>query len=216
MPSLNDLDAVTLDAFGTLVELDDPADRLRAALAERGVERERTVVADAFAAEVAYYVEHKLAGRDEESLARLRRECAAVFLRAAGARLDPEEFALPFVGALVFRPLDGVVPALERLRGAGLVLVCVSDWDVSLAAQLGRIGLDHLLSAIVSSAEIGLEKPEPAVFHAALERVAVMPHRALHVGDSEADRVGAKAAGLAFEPAPLGTLPLRLGLPAVT
>ncbi|MGH3034319.1 MAG: HAD family hydrolase, partial [Gaiellaceae bacterium] len=147
---------MTLDAFGTLVELDDPADRLQAALAERGVERERDSVTAAFAEEVAYYVEHKLSGRDEESLSRLRRECAAVFLHAAGVELDPEEFARPFVEALVFRPLDGVVPVLERLRGAGLVLACVSDWDVSLAAQLGRVGLDHILAAIVSSAEVGV------------------------------------------------------------
>jgi putative hydrolase of the HAD superfamily len=215
MPSLSDIDAVTLDAFGTLVELDDPADRLQAALAERGVERTRGSVADAFAEEVAYYVEHKLSGRDEESLSRLRRECAAVFLQAAGAELDPGEFARPFVEALLFRPLDGVVPALGRLRAAGVVLVCVSDWDVSLAAQLGRVGLDHVLTAIVSSAEVGVEKPDPAVFQAALERVRAAPERALHVGDSDADRVGAEAAGLAFEPAPVATLPERLGLPAV-
>jgi putative hydrolase of the HAD superfamily len=215
MPSLSELDGVTLDAFGTLVELDDPADRLQAALAERGVECERDAVADAFAAEVAYYVEHKLSGRDEESLARLRRACAAVFLQAAGAELDPGEFARPFVDALAFRPLEGAVPALERLRATGLVLVCVSDWDVSLAAQLERVGLGHLLAVIVSSAEVGAEKPDPAVFRAALERVGVTPQRALHVGDSDADRAGAKAAGLAFEPAPVATLPERLGIPAV-
>lgn len=215
MPSLTDVDAVTLDAFGTLVELDDPAERLQAALAERGVDRRRDSVADAFAEEVAYYVEHKLSGRDEESLSRLRRECTAVFLHAAGAELDPEEFSRPFVEALVFRPLDGVVPALERLRGAGLVLVCVSDWDISLAAQLGRAGLGHILGAVVSSAEVGVEKPHPAVFRAALQRVGVAPGRALHVGDSDADRVGAEAAGLVFEPPPVATLPERFGLPAV-
>jgi HAD superfamily hydrolase (TIGR01509 family) len=209
------VDAVTLDAFGTLVELEDPAERLQAALAERGVERRRDSVAGAFAEEVAYYVEHKRFGRDEESLSRLRRECAAVFLHAAGAELEPEEFTRPFVEALVFRPLDGVMPALERLRGAGLVLVCVSDWDVSLAAQLGRVGLGHILAAVVSSAEVGVEKPDPAVFRAALLRVGVAPERALHVGDSHADQAGAEAAGLAFEPAPVATLPERLGLPVI-
>jgi putative hydrolase of the HAD superfamily len=206
---------VMLDAFGTLVELDDPAGRLQAALAERGVDRERSLVASAFTEEVAYYVEHKLSGRDEKSLTRLRQECAAVFLRAAGADLEAEEFAHPFVEALVLRPLDGVVPELERLRGAGLVLVCVSDWDVSLASQLERVGLHRLLTAIVSSAEVGVEKPDPTVFQVALDRVGVPAERALHVGDSEDDRAGAVAAGLAFEPAPVATLPMRLGFPAV-
>ncbi|MGH3033977.1 MAG: HAD family hydrolase, partial [Gaiellaceae bacterium] len=57
--------------------------------------------------------------------------------------------------------------------------------------------------------------PDPAVFRAALQRLGVAPERAVHVGDSDADRAGAEAAGLAFEPAPVATLPERLGLPAV-
>jgi FMN phosphatase YigB (HAD superfamily) len=36
--------------------------------------------------------------------------------------------------------------------------------------------------------------------------------RALHVGDDDADRAGAEAAGLAFEPVPLATVPERIGL----
>src|SRR4029078_4449806 len=39
------VDAVTIDAFGTLVELENPVGRLQAALAERGVERGGTPVA---------------------------------------------------------------------------------------------------------------------------------------------------------------------------
>jgi FMN phosphatase YigB (HAD superfamily) len=50
------------------------------------------------------------------------------------------------------------------------------------------------------------------VFRLALERLGVSAGRALHVGDGDADRDGAAAAGLAFEPAPLATLPERLGL----
>jgi putative hydrolase of the HAD superfamily len=34
----------------------------------------------------------------------------------------------------------------------------------------------------------------------------------LHVGDEDADRGGAAAAGLAFAPPPVATLPERLGL----
>jgi putative hydrolase of the HAD superfamily len=42
----------------------------------------------------------------------------------------------------------------------------------------------------------------------------VEPARALHVGDEDADRLGAAAAGLAFAEAPLATLPARLGIDA--
>jgi putative hydrolase of the HAD superfamily len=212
MPSASHLDGVTVDAFGTLVELESPVLALRQALAERGVERDDATVAAAFAAEAEYYRVHNVEGGDEESLRRLRRECAAVFLRSAAADLDPEEFTGPFVGALVFRPVNGAVAALERLRAAGLALACVSDWDVSVGEQLERAALRSFFAVVVSSAETGAEKPDPAVFAAALGQLGIRTERALHIGDTEADREGAAAAGLAFEPAPLATLPARLGL----
>ena len=126
--------------------------------------------------------------------------------------LDAEEFAPAFVGALVFRPLDGAVGALRRLQRTGLELACVTNWDVGIGEQLERAGLAPYLSAIVSSAETGAEKPDPRVFEEALNRVGVRPERAIHVGDDEADQAGALAAGIGFEAPPLATLPARLGL----
>jgi HAD superfamily hydrolase (TIGR01509 family) len=212
MPSGADLDAVTVDAMGTLVELDDPTERLVAALAAAGVERPRADVAAAFRAEVEYYVPRAHEGRDEASLADLGRRCTAVFLQHLGDPLDAEDFAPAFVGSIAFRPLHGAAAALARLQGAGLALACVSNWDVSLAGHLERAGLAGFFATIVSSAEAATPKPDPGVFRLALERLGVSAGRALHVGDGDADRDGAAAAGLAFEPAPLATLPERLGL----
>jgi putative hydrolase of the HAD superfamily len=212
MPSASDLDAVTVDAMGTLVELHEPVERLARALQDRGVERSREHVAEAFRKEVDYYLLHKLSATDSTSLAALRRECARVFLEAADADLDPAEFSPAFVEAMVFRPLDGAVAALERLRAAGLSLACVSDWDIGLREQLAKVGLDHLFDVVLTSAEAGAPKPEPALFREALSRLRVEPGRAVHVGDGDTDRDGAGAAGLAFEPVPLATVPARLGL----
>ena len=214
MPSRNaaDFDAVTIDAFGTLVELENPVGRLQSALAERGVERDERSVAKAFAGEVEYYLVHKGEGRDEPSLADLRDRCSGVFLSGVAPELDAAEFAPAFVGSLVFRPLEGVVPALARLRRAGLELPCVTNWDIGIAEQLERAGLGEYLTAIVSSAETGAEKPDPRVFAEAVARLGAEPERTLHIGDDEADRIGAQGARLAFEPAPLATLPERLGL----
>ena len=206
------IDAVTIDAFGTLVELESPVGRLQAALAERNVERDEKSVAAAFASEVEYYLVHKGEGKDGESLLDLRRRCAGVFLEGVAPELGAEEFAPAFVDSLVFRPLDGVVDALARMRRAGLELACVTNWDVGIGEQLERVGLAHYLSAVVSSAETGAEKPDPRVFAEALGRLRVSPERAIHIGDDEADQAGALAAGLGFEPPPLATLPERLGL----
>jgi FMN phosphatase YigB (HAD superfamily) len=212
MPSAKDLDAVTVDAMGTLVELDDPAGRLGQALRVYGIARSPGEVAEAFRKEVGYYLEHKLSATDSESLAALRRECARVFLDAARARIDPAQFSPAFVEAMVFRPFDGAVVALERLRGAGLSLACVSDWDIGLRKQLAEVGLDHLFDVVLTSAEAGAPKPDPSLFLEALSRLRVGPRRVVHVGDGEADLEGAQAAGLAFEPVPLATLPERLGV----
>lgn len=212
MPSADTLDGVTVDAFGTLVELRDPVRPLHAALAKHGVERDDDAISRAFAAEVAYYLPRSLEGRDEASLAKLRRDCAAVFLTELDAELDPAEFAPAFVAALEFRPVRGALAALDRLREAGLSLACVANWDCTLSAHLARLGVADRFAAIVSSADAGVEKPDPGIFLVALSRLGIDPGRALHVGDDEVDREGALAAGLAFEPVPLATLPARLGL----
>jgi putative hydrolase of the HAD superfamily len=206
-----DLDAVTIDAYGTLVTLRrDPADALRQALLERGVERTRDEVAAAFAVEASYYRERSHEGADEASLALLRRDCAAVFLDALGADLDPGEFAPAYVASLEFEPVPGAVDAVLALERLGLRLAVVSNWDVALHEYLEELGLAEHFAAVVTSAEAGAPKPDPRIFELALERVGVRPERALHVGDSEADVEGARAAGMAFAPAPLADVPARL------
>jgi HAD superfamily hydrolase (TIGR01509 family) len=210
---LSELDAITVDAFRTLVDLSDPVPALADALCRRGEERNHEAVRAAFHAEVAYYIPRAHTGRNPESLLALRTACARVFLKTADAPIEPAEFVEDFVGALEFHPLPGAVEALNRLASAGLALACVANWDVSLADYLERAGLAHRFDAVVSAAEAGAQKPDPRIFLVALERLGVAPERTLHVGDDEVDRQGASAAGLAFEPAPLETLPARLGLP---
>jgi HAD superfamily hydrolase (TIGR01509 family) len=201
------LDAVTLDAYGTLVTLRDPVPALVAALAERGVERAPDAVLAGFRAEVAHYGEHSHDGNDEDGLQRLQRECAGVFLTAVGAGLDAGEFAPAFVGALRFEPLPGVAEALAQLRGLGLELAVVANWDLSIGRLLGEAGLARFFSTIVHAAR----KPAPDGFLRALAELGIAPARALHVGDDAKDEQGATAAGLEFAPAPLTAVLRSLG-----
>src|ERR671934_2384460 len=123
-----DLDAVTLDAFGTLVGLTDPVPTLQAALRERGVRRDPATVAEAFAAEGAYYRPRSLEGRDAESLARLRRDCVAGFLETVGADLPPEEVVETYIEALRVEFLPGVTDAVRSLRRRGPAPPVLGDW----------------------------------------------------------------------------------------
>ena len=182
--------AIFLDALGTLVELEPPWVGLRKALGE-GVADDRLVAA--VRAEMAYYKAHSHEGRDTESLDDLRRRSAEVLSRELGTEVE--------VGTLVdsirFTPYPDAAPALEGLRELGLKRVCVSNWDCSLGAVLERCGLATHLDGVVSSAEAGAQKPDPAIFETALKFAGVAAAEAIHVGDTrEEDIAGAEAAGI--------------------
>jgi len=200
-----DLDAVTVDGYGTLVTLLDPVPSLVGSLAEHGIERDPAVVGEAFATEVAYYRPEALRGRDAASLAELRRDCAGVFLRAADANLEADAFVDAFMSAIRFEAIPGAVETLRSFRVRGIELAVVSNWDVGLPEHLERIGIADLFSTVVTSAEAGAAKPDPAVFKLALGRLGVEPARALHVGDEREDAEGAAAVGMQFAEAPLAT-----------
>jgi putative hydrolase of the HAD superfamily len=76
-------------------------------------------------------------------------------------------------------------------------VVVVSNWDVSLADVLERVGLAPLVDAVVTSAAVGAAKPSPAIFAHALGLAGVAAQDALHVGDSlDEDVRGAAACGI--------------------
>jgi len=190
--STAELDAVTIDAYGTLVTLLDPVSELAAALAARGVTLERDAVVAGFRAEVVHYTAHSAEGHDEPGLTRLQRDCAQVFLDAVGAELDAEEFAPVYAGAMHFEVLPGVVTALERLRSLGLELAVVANWDLTLHRLLDEVGLGRFFRAVVHAAG----KPSPDGLLEALTRLGVEASRAVHIGDGEVDRLAAEAAGM--------------------
>jgi HAD superfamily hydrolase (TIGR01509 family) len=196
-----DLDAVTLDAHGTLVRLGDPVPALIDVLSQRGVERTPEAVLAGFQIEASHYTPRANEGYDEESLVRLQKECAGVFLHAVEADLDPEEFAPAYVGALHFEVLPGVLESLARLRALGLELAVVANWDLSLRRLLDEIGLARSFSIVIHTAG----KPTPEGILRALAELGVDPARALHIGDDDADRDAAAAAGVRFAPAPVQT-----------
>jgi putative hydrolase of the HAD superfamily len=88
-------------------------------------------------------------------------------------------------------------PALRALRERGLRLGVVSNGDRAVEAILERLELRPLLDDVVVSAEVGVGKPDPAIFEHALERLGVPAGAALYAGDDAAlDVAAAEAAGL--------------------
>ncbi|CAN5137101.1 HAD family hydrolase [soil metagenome] len=183
------LRAVLLDALGTLVELEPPWVHLAEALGDARPEDLVTAVR----AEMDYYREHAHEGRDADSLAALRQRCAEIL----SWELDREIPVETMLESIRFSAFEDARPALEKLRQAGLRLVCVSNWDISLTEVLDRCELADLIDAVVTSASSGFRKPDPAIFAAGLEAAGCSPDEAVHVGDTrEEDIAGAEAAGI--------------------
>jgi putative hydrolase of the HAD superfamily len=187
--------------MGTLIELEPPGPKLRAELRERaGAEISEAEAEVAMSAEIGFYRARHLLGHDRPSLAELRRECAAA-LRDALPQ-PARDVPLPTVrdallSAIRFRAYPDAAPALERVRGAGVRRVVVSNWDISLHDVLRQTGLASLLSGAISSAELGATKPSPGPFHHALTIAGVPARDALMVGNSVGEDVaGAGAAGV--------------------
>ena len=189
--------AVLLDALGTLVELETPWPHLERELAARGVVVDIEDARAAMLAEMAYYRAHHDEARDWTGLKDLRRRCAAVVQESLGTSLPLADVEDALLAAVRFRAYPEVPAVLERLRAGGAHLAVVSNWDVSLHDVLERTELRGHVDAVVISAEVGVAKPDPAIFRIALERLGAKATDAVHVGDSvEHDIAGARAAGV--------------------
>jgi len=110
------------------------------------------------------------------------------------------EFADVFRTSIVRRHnaiFPDVLPTLRALRGHGLRLGVVSNWDLTLEQHCNELGLAPYLDTIVGSVSVGYEKPDPRIFEIALARLAVRADQAMHIGDMyPSDVVGARRAGI--------------------
>ena len=189
-------DAVLLDAFGTLIDIDRPYARLQASVRRHlGAGITLADAERAFRAEMSYYADHCHEGSDDQALAALRGRCASIVLAELGIEADPAVAATLLIDAIAFRAYDDVAPLLAGLAAAGVEVAVVSNWDCSLPEALAAAGIE--VDNVVASGSSGWSKPDPALFGVALDALGVAAARALHVGDTEeTDGVGARAAGI--------------------
>lgn len=98
-----------------------------------------------------------------------------------------------------WEPFADTVEVLTRLHEAGVPVGVVSNIAFDLRTVLRRHGVENLVGAYALSFEVGAIKPDPAIFHAALDALGVAPGAALMVGDSDIADGGAVELGCAFE-----------------
>lgn len=89
------------------------------------------------------------------------------------------------------------LPALTKLQEQGIELGIISNFDSRLFAVMRGLGIAQSFDTVTISSLAHAAKPSPKIFQQALEKHAVDPEEAMHVGDSLRDDVeGATKAGL--------------------
>lgn len=125
----------------------------------------------------------------------------SLLCRELGIEEDAEKLARDvydeFGDSSRWRAYDDVLPAFQRFSDRGARLGVISNWDDRLEDILKGMGLAKMLDVIVSSASVGMHKPDPRIFEHACEMIGVAPAEAVHVGDHHyADILGASSVGM--------------------
>lgn len=95
----------------------------------------------------------------------------------------------------VVRP--GTRETIQEIRQRGYVVGVVSNSDGSVELMLAERGFGGYFEFVIDSALVGIQKPDPRIFHLACARAGVPPNMAAYVGDLPGvDVLGASRAGL--------------------
>jgi len=198
--------AVFFDLYNTLVGYDPPREEIQArVLKEFGIDmspeafRHPLVIADEF-----IYQEHArspLSKRSKEETIALYAQYQGIVLKEAGIDASQRLIAgilgkwQKFNYKLVL--FDDAMPALNHLRELGLILGLISNVDRDITSLCQELGLSVLLQVVITSQEMGFNKPQPEIFQEALKQTGVKSSEAIYVGDQyQIDVVGANEAGM--------------------
>ncbi|HVV09849.1 HAD family hydrolase [Amycolatopsis sp.] len=99
---------------------------------------------------------------------------------------------------LSWRLFEDVLPCLDWLRAAGVLLAAVTNASGNhQRTKLADLGLARFFDHVAIAGEVGVAKPDPVMFHSVCATLGCDPSEAAHVGDKlQTDAVGARDAGL--------------------
>jgi len=196
----NGLRAVLLDAGNTLLFADP--ERVLSTLRDEGVDADFQVFRRAeyqARLNLVEFVRNGHRGTEahvwERYFLTLFRECGVPEDRMdpVGARLQ----AIHEEDHLWTHVEEGTASALDRIAEAGYRLAVISNADGRVEGLMESVGLRRHFEFVLDSGSVGVEKPDPAIFEMAVDRMELDPGECLYVGDLfPVDVVGARRAGL--------------------
>ena len=200
------INAVFFDLYGTLAGFDPSRYEIQsAACADFGIEVTPDGILRGYALADTYMAEQNavrpMRQLDAESRHDFLAEYERLVLQGAGVEVDRDKAGqiwrrvrqVPYQLAR----FDDVAPTMDLLRLQGLTLGLISNINRDGGELAESLGLTPYLDFTVTSAEVGVEKPHPPIFLAALAKAGVEPGEALHVGDQlTSDVEGARGSGI--------------------
>lgn len=158
------------------------------------LDRRHRIVLEAWHLEV-------LAGRATIEHARVSR--FAELLRAAGGG-DAEERAIALAAKYrssyetAWFTVPGAREVIDAIAAAGVAIgIVTNNVRIEQELKLRRCALESLNSWLVTSEEVGVQKPDPHIFEVALDRLGIAASDAVMVGDAwGTDIEGARRAGI--------------------
>ncbi len=94
---------------------------------------------------------------------------------------------------------EGVKETLLTLKDEGYLLGIVTDTANPLQAKLNWFehgGFGHVWDAITSSLDVGVRKPDPKIYYAALGQLGVTVEQTVFLGHKKSELEGARAVGM--------------------
>jgi putative hydrolase of the HAD superfamily len=107
------------------------------------------------------------------------------------------ELFVLFSRAGAWRVFPDVEETLREVRAHGVHIGIISNWDERLRPLLQDVNLAAWFDSVTISCEVGVEKPDAAIFQAALRVSGIPAAETVHIGDSyDEDIRGAEAVGM--------------------
>jgi putative hydrolase of the HAD superfamily len=200
--------AVFFDWFNTLARFEPPREELyRQAFRQFDIELPTKDVMRGILIADRYYFEENakspLAKRSPEEQVEVYTHYPQAILAEAGVQV-PQELPLKILKIVMqqfkemsFALFDDVLSTLKTLKEQNLTLGLLTNLDRDMQPICRELGLEPYIDFAVTSAEVGVDKPKPPIFLAALQQAGVNASEAVHVGDQyKLDVIGARGVGI--------------------
>jgi putative hydrolase of the HAD superfamily len=92
---------------------------------------------------------------------------------------------------------DGTEEILEYLKPKYKLHIITNGFKEVQQGKLNKANINHYFETVTNSEMVGVKKPNPKIFHHALEKARAFPQNSIMIGDNlEADVLGAIDVGL--------------------